>query len=100
MKKRIGFVGNSSSSSFVVHKFVIGEDNFKKLIAGLEEFRLGIKKPFKDYKPGDCWGDSGLTYQEENDYLLIETYCISNSEFYDLTTECGINGTNVFHIEY
>lgn len=37
MKIRQGFVSNSSSSSFVVAKAVVGEENFKKILRIIRE---------------------------------------------------------------
>ncbi len=57
MKNRDGFVSNSSSSSFIVHKLVIGETNFNKLI----DFLTKLEKS-EDYEDLYSWGDSGETW--------------------------------------
>lgn len=68
MKNRDGFVSNSSSSSFIVHKLVIGETNFNKLI----DFLTKLEKS-EDYEDLYSWGDSGETWFIKNDYIYIET---------------------------
>jgi hypothetical protein len=64
MKIRKGFVSNSSSSSFIIAKAVIGEEEYNKLFNLLE--RLDCQDE------DESWGDSGQTWSAENGYLLIE----------------------------
>lgn len=61
MKVRNGFVSNSSSSSFVIHRSELGD-------SPLEE----ILKLYEDAT--ESWNDMGICYEEENDYLHIGTH--------------------------
>lgn len=64
-------VGNSSSSSFVVHKLDIGETKFNDLIVFLES-------NFPRNDSWDNWGTSGRTYFCEKNFIVIETYNAPN----------------------
>lgn len=106
MKVRIGFVSNSSSTSYVIHKSEIGEENFNKLIAGLEKFRIGKIIPFEDYEYNEStdevdtgWGDSEATFTVFNNYIWFDCHNIRNPEFFKLLKRCGMNPKNTFHVE-
>lgn len=97
MKIRNGLVSNSSSSSFVVHKSTIGDENFNKLIKKLEVYRDKIENSGM-YRNG--WGENGKTFYEDNGYVIVECYYINDIEFYDILKECGINKDNMFSIDW
>jgi hypothetical protein len=97
MKIRNGFVSNSSSSSFVVHKSTIGAENFNKLISNLEAYRDKVENNGK-YKYG--WGENGKTFYEDKGYVIVECYYINDVEFYDILKECGVNKDNMFSIDW
>lgn len=58
MKIRNGFVSNSSSSSFVVAKVLVGEDNFYKIKEILSE----IEDEFGGDSDSGCYFDSNKEY--------------------------------------
>lgn len=61
MKIRNGFVSNSSSSSFIIHRSELAD-------SPLEE----ILKLYEDET--ESWNDQGICYEEENGYLHIGTH--------------------------
>jgi len=73
MKTRTGFVSNSSSSSFVIAKAYLDEEQIKGLRAGLKAITMNDNMD-PDY-PGldEGWGDSGRTWEERGEYFFIET---------------------------
>ena len=67
MKIRKGFVSNSSSSSFVIAKQVVGNEAYEEIKKVLYELDDTVDN---DYS----WGESGKTWDEQNNYLIIETH--------------------------
>jgi hypothetical protein len=64
MKIRNGFISNSSSSSFIIHKSRLTKEKWKELGTFLYDLEQEKGEPM--------WGDSSNTFYEENDYLYIE----------------------------
>ena len=64
------FVSNSSSSSFIVHKLDIGEDKFNKL----SNFFIDNFPYNSDPSEEEYWGDSGITYSIDKNFIVVETF--------------------------
>ena len=80
MKIRDGFVSNSSSSSFIIHKSFLTDKQYLHLTAWLNEMEEELEQ--FSY-------ESGRTWSRENDYIFIETYDLSG--FSEKLQELGIN---------
>ncbi len=92
MKIRNGFVSNSSSSSFVIHKSELGDGQWVYLQNYLTEYV--DKNEINQY---DQWGDSGYTFFIQNNYLLIELYHAPDEV--KNTVKKIINEKNTLHID-
>jgi hypothetical protein len=84
MKIRAGFVSNSSSSSFVVHKSELGE-HYNDIVNDLELLSINTD---------GYWGDSGETYTEQRGYLFVETHRVY-SEVKEIFAKRGIDCNNI-----
>ena len=73
MKIRFGIVSNSSSSSFILHSFLIIPKQKKELDKLLDE----MNNLTDDYLV-DSWGESGFKYFEDNGYYYIETHYLDD----------------------
>ena len=104
MKTRMGFVSNSSSSSFILsksnltkkqleqirkHKDVVRTNSFK-LLRKVKE----IKKDWDDLDPGDSWN-----IEEDKDYIFGDT-SIDNFNMYKYLQLIGIDIQDVSFYEY
>lgn len=81
MKYRCCHVSNSSSSSFILHKSEVTEEQWNGLLHDLKE--LDVNPPqelVEDFYDNiiDEWGESGRKYKENGNYLFVETYYISD----------------------
>lgn len=72
-KVRLGFVSNSSSSSYIIHKSEFpSEGIFNKVIEELRVLEIDLDN---DENLGE-WGDSGRTFNYNQNYLMVETYYV------------------------
>ena len=72
-KVRFGFVSNSSSSSYIIHKSEFpSEEIFNRVI---EELWVLEKDLYDDENLGE-WGDSERTFDQDGNYLMVETYYV------------------------
>lgn len=94
MKDRVSFVSNSSSSSFIVHKSLIGTENFNKLVDYLNKIEDETRDELGD------WGDRGGTFERNGDWLYVETYYVSSvvEDFHVMLESLGCKGDNTFYI--
>lgn len=81
MKRRNGFVSNSSSSSFVIYKKLMTEEQIK----GLKQFYARMQE-----EHGDCLGDSYKTFRDDGKYIMGETYYIYD-EFQKVVEELDLD---------
>lgn len=71
MKIRQGFVSNSSSSSFVLHRSEISDDQWMQLIHELTKFREENEDGIGE------WGESAPnTFFVHKNYLCCQTYYV------------------------
>lgn len=85
MKQRFGFVSNSSSSSFVIHKSEFpSEESFFTVIKLLSELREELEDEFSG------WGENEQTFYTEDGYLFIETNYVYN-HILDTFLKAGID---------
>jgi hypothetical protein len=76
MKLRMGFVSNSSSSSFVANLILLGESDLKKIIEYIESDR----------------NEDGWSYNIDEEKGLINGYTsMDNGAFGEFLIEIGIN---------
>lgn len=94
MKVRIGFVSNSSSSSYVLPKFVVNKEQIEHIVDHYNYSKILIKKhKFKK----DQWGSYDvLGYLDEwnvtinDDYILLHT-SMDNFDMHGFLELIGIN---------
>ena len=88
MKIRNGFVSNSSSSSFVIAKCYLNEQQID-----------AIKKAHSKWvDEGRYFGDSGQFLEEDENYISFEVYNIY-TEFMKMCKENGIEKDKIFFTE-
>lgn len=68
MKVRSGFVSNSSSSSFVVHKSELSDEKWKQLIFLLESIVENEEDEDGWLSP---WNDDGTTWEISGNYIEV-----------------------------
>lgn len=73
MRVRSGFVSNSSSSSFIIAKAYLNEQQMDGLRDGLKAITMSDNMDPEDPGLEDGWGDSGMTWREAGKYFHIET---------------------------
>jgi hypothetical protein len=72
MKVRTGFVSNSSSSSYVIHKSEFpSEESFRQVIKEIANKEDYLKDNY-------YWGYEGIDFAVENGYLFLETHYVYN----------------------
>jgi hypothetical protein len=90
MKIRQGFVSNSSSSSFIVAKVFLSEEQIK----GLRNSCKALKE-----KEPNGWDDSGGSWYEDDNYFEVHTYYVWN-EVDKMLKELKIDESKLFHSNY
>ena len=88
MKIRNGFVSNSSSSSFVICKEFLTEDQ-------VDAIRDAHQKWIED---GVYFGDNGDYFDEDDNYIMFEAYGIRD-KVRKLCDKEGIDTTKIFWTE-
>lgn len=83
MKVRIGFVSNSSSSSFVIHRSYLTDEQVKVLQQKYGE--LSNSDRTKDY----IYDDNGVDFTVEKNYIHFNAYC-SPEEWQDLISSLNL----------
>ena len=86
-KVRFGFVSNSSSSSYIIHKSEFpSEEIFNKVIESLRN----LKRDLDDEETLGEWGDSGRTFDYNQNYLMVETYYVYD-HIHDAFLKAGVD---------
>jgi len=105
MKIRNGFVSNSSSSSFVIHKYYLSEEQIAKMFNYVEvvgEYLKDNPLPEKGYYDYDqpspeydfSYCDSSWSIKEFNDFIFGDT-SMDNFSFFDFFRFIGIDDNNI-----
>lgn len=86
-KVRFGFVSNSSSSSYIIHKSEFpSEEVFQEVINELRKLEITLNN---DETLGE-WGDSGRTFDYNQNYLMVETYYVYG-HIHDAFLKAGVD---------
>lgn len=94
MKIRVGFVSNSSSSSFIIHKSAFASDEARwEFIHKL----YNIEKKSRSEYGITGWNDCGETYDEDGDFIRIGTH-YAPKEVFQLCDEYIVNNDSVYKI--
>lgn len=92
MKIRNGFVSNSSSSSFIIHKSAFkNSKDWDEFIDRLNEIKTNEKKS-SDYWD-NSWGDSGNTFTTNKNFVIVEAMH-APEEVHSLLDEYNLDNDN------
>jgi len=95
MKKRIGFVSNSSSSSFIINKDNVSQKQINKIYNHIKEAK-GMSSPNNtpegyDHKYG--WDDTWNVTENEREILMDTT--MDNFDMYEFLIDIGVDKIDI-----
>lgn len=95
MKIRAGFVSNSSSSSFIIHKHAFASDKARyEFIEKLDDVEKLYKEKYNIYR----WNDCDETYSVEGDFIIVGTH-YAPEEVLQLCDDYIVNKESVYKRE-
>lgn len=97
MKIRNGFVSNSSSSSFILHKSEVTNEQWKNLLKELQNLKEELSND--EVLIIDEWGESGRTFDYCGNYLIIETNRVYD-HFSKIIKKLNISESCFFDVDY
>ena len=100
MKIRQGFVSNSSSSSFIIHKSAFESDkDMHEFLKELNDIRyefslslLGDANAIKRYGHV-MWGESGQNFYTQGNFIFVEQYS-APSKLFEVLSKYNIDSKN------
>lgn len=96
MKIRAGFVSNSSSSSFIIHKSAFATD--KARLEFIEKL-IKIEKDNREEYASIGWNDCYETYDVNGDFILIGTH-YAPPEVFQLCNDYIVNKNSVYRRQH
>jgi len=92
MKKREGFVSNSSSSSFIIRKENLNDDQKGKIFNHIEASKGMIDIDYRD--EGDAWDI------EEDEYIIKGSTWMDNFDMGEFLSRIGVSSKHIKWDEY